>query len=171
MALAVRTSPSTSAAGAVSPLPPNPQHTTALVSAWIAQLWLLLPSMAVAVPFDPSPYVRSAAAWALATVQAEGVVEKLTERLVVEEEGPVRSELVAALDGLGDGRLDALTTVRGMILDESNPIARYRMARYLGGNLDAYPQGLEPLTELAVSDPSIRIRKYAVGIVTGDRDG
>jgi hypothetical protein len=58
-----------------------------------------------------------------------------------------------------------------MILDEPDPTARYRMARYLGSNLDAYPQGLEPLTELAVSDPSIRIRKYAVGIVTGDRDG
>jgi len=125
------------------------------------------------VPYvdDPSPYVRSAAAWALSSVGAEGVVEKLTERLAVEEEGPVRSELVAALDGLGDQQLDALTTVHGMILDEPDPTTRYRMARYLGGNLDAYPQGLEPLTELAVSDPSIRIRKYAVGIVTGDRDG
>jgi hypothetical protein len=120
---------------------------------------------------DPSPYVRSAAAWALSSVGAEGVVEQLTERLVVEEAGPVRSELVAAIDGLADQQLDALTTVHGMILGEPDPTARYRMARYLGSNLDAYPQGIEPLTELAVSDPSKRIRKYAVDVVTGDRDG
>ncbi len=120
---------------------------------------------------DPSPFVRSSAAWALASVQAEGVVGELTERLVVEEEGPVRSEIVAALDGLGDRRVDALSTVHGMILDEPDPTARYRMARYLGDNLAAYPDGIGPLTELAVSDSSTRVRKYAVSVVTGDHDG
>ncbi|MBW2417858.1 MAG: HEAT repeat domain-containing protein [Deltaproteobacteria bacterium] len=120
---------------------------------------------------DPSPFVRASAAWALASVRAEGVVGRLTEQLVVEPEGRVRSEIVAAMDGLGDERLDALSAVHEMILDEPDPSARYRMARYLGNNLDAYPDGLEPLIELAVSDSSSRVRKYAVSVATGGRDG
>ena len=51
--------------------------------------------------------------------------------------------------------------VNSLIADEPQERARYNMARFLGENLELYPEARETLGQLARTDGSKRVRRYA----------
>jgi HEAT repeat protein len=116
---------------------------------------------------DDSPLARSAAAHALARLGGGADPDALARRLSVEEHEAVRSTIAASLNALPPPSAATLALVNEAIRRESNPEARYEMARLLGENLATYPEALATLAALAKTDPSKRVRTYAAHAAWG----
>lgn len=116
---------------------------------------------------DASPAVRSAAAHALAKLGGGADPDALARRLSVETHEAVRSTIAASLNALPPPSAATLALVNEAIRRESNPDARYEMARLLGENLETYREAQATLAALARTDPSRRVRTYAAHAAWG----
>ena len=116
---------------------------------------------------DDSPLARAAAAHALARLGGGADPDALARRLSVEEHDAVRSTIAASLNALPPPSAATLALVNQAVRRESDPQARYEMARLLGENLGTYPEALATLAALARADPSKRVRTYAAHAAWG----
>jgi len=126
-----------------------------------------LAEVAAARLADDVTSVRDAAAHALGKLGDAGDPERLAMRLSVEPNPGVRATLAASLNALPPPDAATLALVQRALPRESDSQARFELARLLGRNLPAYPAGREALATLARTDPSRRIRQYAVHAVWG----
>ena len=110
---------------------------------------------------DESPYVRGAAALALGRTRSEGTLDVLTDHLALEQDRQVRSAIITGMEGVGNATVRSLNVVQEMVLQEPDSGTRYHMTRYLGNNLDRYPEGRDTLKSLVIRDKSSQVRKTA----------
>ncbi len=116
-----------------------------------------------------SPVVRASAAETLGKLRVDGVLGALTQHLAVESDPGVRTSIAAGIYESGQASVESLALVSTQVANESESRARYHMARYLGENLEVYPEGRETLGRLALADGSKRIRNYATAVMLRTR--
>jgi HEAT repeat protein len=110
---------------------------------------------------DASPAVRTAAASTLGTLGGQVDPDLLVARLAVEDDRTVRSAIGTALNALPPPDAAALALVAQAVAREQDPQARLELAKLLGENLAAYPEGRTTLIALSKQDRSSRVRVYA----------
>jgi len=109
----------------------------------------------------PTPQERGAAAKALAHLP--GSREVLRNALELEKDPYVRSCLAQGLVAAGEPTEQTLALANSSITRESDADTRFALARYLGENLETYPQGRATLERLLETETNNRIRKYVAG--------
>jgi hypothetical protein len=112
------------------------------------------------IPFldDPAPVVRSAAAQTLGRLGPDDVADELLQRFDKEESSLVRGAIVEALVSWEQPSPDSIESMRSAIRQETDADARYNMARFLGNNLEAFPDNSVVLQEVLRYEQSSRIR-------------
>lgn len=131
------------------------------------------PSVALeVVPFlgATESRVRSAAARSLGALgELDEFGESVKRPLLVQvlQREPVRSVRAALAKSIAEGPGDraTLAAIHALAVNESDRTTRHQMARYLGDNLDIYPEAEPTLRAMLKSDPSDRIRKQIAEVL------
>ena len=87
----------------------------------------------------------------------------MTTSLRVESNGRVRAEIAKGLGKLEDKSAATFAQIDAQVQFEEDGDSRYAMARYLGDNLDAYPQGRQTLEKLMETETEARTVQYLAG--------
>jgi hypothetical protein len=114
------------------------------------------------VPYleDEDPRVRQAVAKALGRLGTDSVAEELLQRFRREESSHVRATIASSLSAWEAPSDAAMSTMRESILSEKDEAARLQMAKFLGRNLDGFPENRSTLQAMLGSETSKSIRIY-----------
>jgi len=109
---------------------------------------------------DQAAGTRSAAAYALGTMEGEPARSALTGRLGVEQSPRVRARIAASLARHTTATTDSLDAADRALRRETDERARLELARYLTEHLEQRPQSEAVLRELLAKETSTRLRVY-----------
>jgi HEAT repeat protein len=113
------------------------------------------------VPYldDDAPQVRRAAALALGMLGTDQVAEELMSQLKQERNREVRGAIVESLVNWTTPSASAVATISANIRTEQDENTRYNMARFLGENLENFPENRKILQDLLRTEQSKRVRQ------------
>ncbi len=112
-----------------------------------------------------SSFVRASAAETLGRTGTEKNITLLTDQLIVEKSAMVRSAIVTGMVNIDNPSSKSLDMVNRMIMNEPDSDTRYRMVKYLGENVNMYPEGVNTLQRLLITDHSKQVRTYAATVL------
>jgi HEAT repeat protein len=118
---------------------------------------------------DEAKDVRRAAALALGQLDTDQAADSLMQKLVEEPSGEVRSAITESLKSWSKPTPQAMATIRNVLPKEIDESARYNMARFLGENLNKYPDNRPVLEQLMRTEKSKRIRQSVANLLAADK--
>ncbi|NNM20437.1 MAG: hypothetical protein HKO55_04100 [Gammaproteobacteria bacterium] len=116
-----------------------------------------------------SPAVRATAAETMGRIKADNAVQALTTQLRSERDPTVRASIAVGLYKAGNASTESLALVNSAIAGEPVVRTRFYMVRYLGENLEIYPDAMDTIAYLARNDQANQVRRYAAGLILKDR--
>lgn len=108
---------------------------------------------------DDAPSVRRAAALSLGTLGTDPAAEELMAHLGQEKSSQVRGAIAQSLVKWTTPSAAAMASISTAVRAEPDENTRYNMARFLGANLDAFPENKAILRDLLRTEQSKRIRQ------------
>ena len=108
---------------------------------------------------DEAPAVRRATALSLGVLGTNQAAEKLMSRFNQESNSSVRGAIAESLVTWNTPTPSAVVSIRSAVSTEPDENTRYNMARFLGANLDKFPENRRVLQNLLRSEQSKRIRQ------------
>jgi HEAT repeat protein len=113
----------------------------------------------VALLDDPAPEVRRAAALSLGMLDPNQVAGDLMSHFEQESNNEVRGAIAESLVNWTEPTAPAVAAIRAGVRTEFDENTRYNMARFLGANLENYPESRPVLQDLLRTEQSRRIRQ------------
>lgn len=113
------------------------------------------------VPFldDETPSIRRAAALSLGRLGTNPVADELMTHLNHENSSQVRGAIAESLVNWTTPSASAMASIRDAVRTEPDEHTKYNMARFLGTNLEGFPENRAVLEDLMRTEPSKRIRR------------
>jgi hypothetical protein len=108
------------------------------------------------------PEVRAAAAKTIGRLGPDQVANELMSQLAQEENSIVRASVTEALTSWTEPSPEAVKTIRNDIFNEKDDTVRYNMAKFLGQNIQKYPQNKKILEKVLESEQSKRVRQIII---------
>jgi hypothetical protein len=114
--------------------------------------------------------VRAAAARSLGVLGELNELDESVKRPLLVgalQREPVQSVRAALAKSIAEGPGDraTLAAIQDLAANETDRTARFQMTRYLGDNLEIYPEAEPTLRAMLKNDPSDRIRKQIAGVL------
>lgn len=108
---------------------------------------------------DDDPAVRRAAALSLGMLGTDPVADELMLRLNQEKSSQGRGAIAESLVRWTTPSASAMASIGAAVREEPDENTRYHMARFLGVNLESFPENRAILQDLLRSEQSKRIRQ------------
>jgi HEAT repeat protein len=108
---------------------------------------------------DKDPIIRRAAAQSLALLNTDQHAEELMSHFAKETNNQVRGAMVETLVNWSDPPASAVKTIRNAVSTEVHENTRFQMARFLGANLEKFPENKPILQNLLRVEQSKRVRE------------
>ena len=108
---------------------------------------------------DAEPAIRRATALSLGSLGTDQVADRLVSHYSVEDNGYVRGAIAESLQSWTKPTDSAMAMFRQTVRTETDESTRYNLARFLGKNLEKFPENETVLQEIMRTEPSKRIRQ------------
>ena len=118
---------------------------------------------------DDAPAVRRAAALSLGLLDTEQSADQMMSRMKQEQNGTVRGAIAKSLLTWETPTADVVASIRRTVQSESDANTRYYMTRFLGQNMDKYPENKQVLQTLLKKEPSKKIRQQIANTLAATR--
>lgn len=118
---------------------------------------------------DAEPAVRRAAAQSLGMLGTNQAADELMSRFKQEDNSVVRGAIAESLVTWTEPSAPAVATIRAAVHAEPDENTRYNMARFLGANLEKFPENRPVLQDLLRTEQSKRIRQSVADALAAPR--
>ena len=108
---------------------------------------------------DTEPAIRRATALSLGSLGVDQVADKLVSHYSAEDNVYVRGAIAESLALWTQPTASSMTTFSKAVRTESDETTRYNLARFLGKNLEKFPENKAVLQEIMRTEQSKRIRQ------------